>query len=293
MTSAPSTPEIPTTTLNNGVVMPMIGYGVFLTPPEETERAVHEAIEVGYRSIDTAQAYRNEEGVGAAVAACGIPREELFLTTKVWFSNAGEGTATRSIDASLRRLGTDYVDLLLVHQPFGDYYGTYRAMEAALRAGKARAIGVSNFFPDRFVDLAQNVEVAPAVNQMETHVFNQQAASRPWYAKYGTALESWGPLAQGRKGIFTHPVLTAIGEAHGRTAAQVALRYLLQRDVIIIPKSVHRDRMAANLDILDFSLAEEEMAAIAALDEATPLTADHHDPEFALGLMERYRLPRD
>ncbi|WP_159626503.1 aldo/keto reductase [Actinomyces sp. zg296] len=291
--TAPSAPEIPTTTLNNGVAMPVIGYGVFRTPPEETERAVREAIEVGYRSIDTAQAYRNEEGVGAAVAACGIPREDLFLTTKVWFSNAGEDTAARSIDASLRRLGTDYVDLLLVHQPFGDYYGTYRAMETALKAGKARAIGVSNFFPDRFVDLALNVDVAPAVNQMETHVFNQQASSRPWYAKHGTALESWGPLAQGRKGIFTHPVLTAIGQAHGKTAAQVALRYLLQRDVIIIPKSARRDRMVANLDILDFCLAGEEMDAIAALDEATPLTTNHYDPEFALGLMERYRLPRD
>ncbi|WP_366181412.1 aldo/keto reductase [Actinomyces timonensis] len=293
MDTAPSAPEIPTTTLNNGVAMPVIGYGVFRTPPEETERAVREAIEVGYRSIDTAQAYRNEEGVGAAVAACGIPREDLFLTTKIWFSNAGEDTAARSIDASLRRLGADYVDLLLVHQPFGDYYGAYRAMEAALEAGKARAIGVSNFFPDRFVDLAQNVDVAPAVNQMETHVFNQQAASRPWCAKYGTALESWGPLAQGRKGIFTHPVLTAIGEAHGKTAAQVALRYLLQRDVIIIPKSAHRDRMVANLDILDFSLAGEEMDAVAALDEATPLTTNHYDPEFALGLLERYRIPRD
>ena len=195
----------PTITLNNGVDIPQIGYGVFLTPPEETERAVLEAFEVGYRHVDTAQAYRNEEGVGAAVAASGLPREDLFLTTKVWISNAGEERAARSIDGSLRRLGTDYIDLLLVHQPFGDYYGTYRAMEKALAAGKVRAIGVSNFFPDRFVDLAQHVEVPPAVNQMETHVFNQQADNRAWYAKYDTALESWGPLAQGRTSSSTTP----------------------------------------------------------------------------------------
>ena len=268
-----------TITLNNGVDIPQIGYGVFLTPPEETERAVLEAFEVGYRHVDTAQAYRNEEGVGAAVANCGLPREDIFLTTKVWISNAGEERAARSIDGSLRRLGTDYVDLLLVHQPFGDYYGTYRAMEKALEDGRTRAIGVSNFFPDRFVDLAENVEVAPAVNQMETHVFNQQENSRTWYARYGTALEAWGPLAQGRNNIFAHPVLCAIGERHGRTAAQVALRYLLQRDVIIIPKSVHRERMVANLDILDFQLDDADLAAIAALDEGKSLFIDHTDPE--------------
>ena len=209
----------PTITLNNGVDIPQIGYGVFLTPPEETERAVLEAFEVGYRHVDTAQAYRNEEGVGAAVAASGLPREDIFVTTKVWISNAGDERAARSIDGSLRRLGTDYIDLLLVHQPFGDYYGTYRALEKALAAGKVRAIGVSNFLPDRFVDLAQHVEVPPAVNQMETHVFNQQADNRAWYAKYGTALESWGPLAQGRNNIFTHPVLTEVGEKYGKTAA--------------------------------------------------------------------------
>ena len=269
----------PIITLNNGVDIPQIGYGVFLTPPEETERAVLEAFEVGYRHVDTAQAYRNEEGVGAAVAACGLPREDVFVTTKVWFSNAGDERAARSIDGSLRRLRTDYIDLLLVHQPFGDYYGTYRAMEKALEDGRTRAIGVSNFFPDRFVDLAENVEVAPAVNQMETHVFNQQENSRTWYARYGTALEAWGPLAQGRNNIFAHPVLCAIGERHGRTAAQVALRYLLQRDVIIIPKSVHRERMVANLDILDFQLDDADLAAIAALDEGKSLFIDHTDPE--------------
>ena len=271
--------SIPTITLNNGITIPQIGYGGFQTPPAETERAVREALEVGYRHIDTAQAYRNEEGVGAAVAASGLPREEVFLTTKIWITNSGEERAARSIDDSLRRLGTDYIDLLLIHQPFGDYYGTYRAMEKALEDGRTRAIGVSNFFPDRFVDLAENVEVAPAVNQMETHVFNQQENSRTWYARYGTALEAWGPLAQGRNNIFAHPVLCAIGERHGRTAAQVALRYLLQRDVIIIPKSVHRERMVANLDILDFHLDDADLAAIAALDEGKSLFIDHTDPE--------------
>ena len=277
--SIPTTPTTPTITLSNGVAIPQIGYGVFQTPPEETEHAVREALEVGYRHIDTAQAYRNEEGVGAAVAASGLPREEVFLTTKIWITNSGEERAARSIDDSLRRLGTDYIDLLLIHQPFGDYYGTYRAMEKALEDGRTRAIGVSNFFPDRFVDLAENVEVVPAVNQMETHVFNQQENSRTWYARYGTALEAWGPLAQGRNNIFAHPVLCAIGERHGRTAAQVALRYLLQRDVIIIPKSVHRERMVANLDILDFHLDDADLAAIAALDEGKSLFIDHTDPE--------------
>ena len=271
--------SIPTITLNNGIAIPQIGYGVFQTPPQETERAVREALEVGYRHIDTAQAYRNEEGVGAAVAASGLPREEVFLTTKIWITNSGEERAARSIDDSLRRLGTDYIDLLLIHQPFGDYYGTYRAMEKALEDGRTRAIGVSNFFPDRFVDLAENVEVPPAVNQMETHVFNQQADNRTWYAKYGTALESWGPLAQGKNNLFAHPVLSGIGEEYSKTAAQVALRYLLQRDVIIIPKSVHRERMVANLDILDFQLDDADLAAIAALDEGKSLFIDHTDPE--------------
>ena len=266
-------------TLNNGVDIPQIGYGVYLTPPEETERAVLEAFEVGYRHVDTAQAYRNEEGVGAAVAACGLPREDIFLTTKVWFTNAGDERAARSIDGSLRRLGIDYIDLLLVHQPFGDYYGTYRAMEKALAAGKVRAIGVSNFFPDRFVDLARNVEVPPAVNQMETHVFNQQTDTRTWYTKHGTALESWGPLAQGRNNIFTHPVLTGVGEKYGKTAAQVALRYLIQLGIIVIPKTVHRERMITNLDVTDFQLDDADMRAIAALDEGQGVV-NHYDPAF-------------
>ncbi|WP_167149846.1 aldo/keto reductase [Actinomyces sp. ZJ308] len=271
--------SVPTITLNNGIDIPQIGYGVFQTPPDETEQAVLEAFEVGYRHVDTAQAYQNEEGVGAAVAASGLPREDVFLTTKVWISNAGDERAARSIDGSLRRLGTDYIDLLLVHQPFGDYYGTYRAMEKALADGKVRAIGVSNFFPDRFVDLARHVEVPPAVNQMETHVFNQQADTRTWYAKFGTALESWGPLAQGRNNIFTHPVLSAVGEKYGKSAAQVALRYLIQLDIIVIPKSVHRERMITNLDVTDFRLDDADMQAIAALDEGRGFV-DLYDPAF-------------
>ena len=277
-----ATEPVPTVTLNNGVVMPQIGFGVYQIPDsDQCERAVRDALEVGYRSLDTAQVYRNEAAVGAAMAASGLPREEIFVTTKVWISNAGEERAAFSIEGSLRRLRSDYIDLLLVHQPFGDYYGTYRAMERALSEGKVRAIGVSNFFPGRFVDLAEHVEIPPAVNQMETHVFNQQKANRPWYSKYGTALESWGPLAEGKNNLFTNETLAAVGAKYGKTAAQVALRYLVQRDIIIIPKSVHRERMEENLDILSFKLNVADMEAIAALDGGVSLFGDHENPEFA------------
>lgn len=277
-----ATEPVPTVTLNNGVVMPQIGFGVYQIPDsDQCERAVRDALEVGYRSLDTAQVYRNEAAVGAAMAASGLPREEIFVTTKVWISNAGEERAASSIEGSLRRLRSDYIDLLLVHQPFGDYYGTYRAMERALSEGKVRAIGVSNFFPGRFVDLAEHVEIPPAVNQMETHVFNQQKANRPWYSKYGTALESWGPLAEGKNNLFTNEILAAVGAKYGKTAAQVALRYLVQRDIIIIPKSVHRERMEENLDILSFKLNVADMEAIAALDGGVSLFGDHENPEFA------------
>ena len=277
-----ATEPVPTVTLNNGVVMPQIGFGVYQIPDsDQCERAVRDALEVGYRSLDTAQVYRNEAAVGAAMAASGLPREEIFVTTKVWISNAGEERAASSIEGSLRRLRSDYIDLLLVHQPFGDYYGTYRAMERALSEGKVRAIGVSNFFPGRFVDLAEHVEIPPAVNQMETHVFNQQKANRPWYSKYGTALESWGPLAEGKNNLFTNETLAAVGAKYGKTAAQVALRYLVQHDIIIIPKSVHRERMEENLDILSFKLNVADMEAIAALDGGVSLFGDHENPEFA------------
>lgn len=265
-------------TLNNGVKMPMLGYGVYQVAPEECERCVLDALSVGYRAVDTAQAYANEEGVGSALKKSGVPRGEVFLTTKVWITDAGEEKAARSIDESLRKLGTDYVDLLLIHQPFGDYYGTYRAMEKAYKAGKARAIGVSNFYPDRFIDLANFCEVTPAVNQVETHVFQQQKVARGVAEKYGTLIQSWGPFAEGKNGIFTNETLVKIGKKYGKTAAQTALRFLLQSGVAIIPKSTHKERMAENLDILNFSLSEEDMREISALDTGKSLFFSHYDP---------------
>ncbi len=266
-------------TLNNGVKMPILGYGVYQVDPAECERCVSDAIRTGYRSIDTAQAYANEEGVGNAVAASGIPREELFLTTKVWITNAGYEKAKASIDESLKKLRTDYVDLLLIHQPFGDYYGTYRAMEEAYRAGKARAIGVSNFYPDRYIDLANFCEVVPAVNQVETHVFQQQKIAHEVMKKYGTQIESWGPFAEGKNGMFTNAVLKAVGEGHGKTVAQTALRFLIQSGVVVIPKSVRKDRMEENINVFDFVLTEEEMKQIESLDTAQSLFFSHYDPQ--------------
>lgn len=266
-------------TLNNGVKMPILGYGVYQVTAEECERCVLDAIEVGYRSVDTAQAYANEEGVGSAVAKCGVPRGELFITTKVWISNAGYERAKASIDESLRKLRTDYIDLMLIHQPFGDYYGTYRAMEEAYKAGKLRAIGVSNFYPDRFVDLAHFAEVKPAVNQVETHVFQQQKTANEYMKKYGTQIESWGPFAEGKNGIFANPVLEKIGAAHGKTVAQTALRFLVQSGVVVIPKSTHRNRMEENLNIFDFALTDEEMKNIETLDTGESLFFSHYDPK--------------
>lgn len=266
-------------TLNNGIKMPQLGYGVYQTPPEDTKRCVLDAIEVGYRSIDTAQAYHNEEGVGAALAESGLPREEFFLTTKVWITNAGYEKAKASILESMQKLRTDYLDLLLIHQPFGDYYGTYRAMEELYQAGKLRAIGVSNFGPDRYLDIEHFAAVKPAVNQIETHVFQQQNVAREYLKKYGCQAESWGPFAEGRNDLFTNPVLTAIGKQYGKTAAQVALRFLLQKDVVIIPKSVHKERMKQNFDLFDFSLSAQDMAAIEALDQGESLFFSHYDPK--------------
>ena len=266
-------------TLSNGVKMPMVGYGVYQVEPQEAERCVAEALEVGYRMVDTAQAYRNEEGVGAAVKKSGLKREDVFLVSKIWISNYGEAKAAASIDESLRKLQTDYIDLMLLHQPFCDRYGAYRALEAALKAGKVRAIGVSNFFPDHFIDLASNVEIAPMVNQVETHVFDQQAALRKYLDDFNCRHMSWGPLAEGRNNFFTNPTLEAIGKAHGKSVAQTALRFLLQSGVIIIPKSTHKERMVQNLDILDFALAEDEMDEIRRLDTGRSLFFDHHDGE--------------
>ncbi len=266
-------------TLNNGVKMPQLGYGVYQTPPEETERCVLEAIKNGYRSIDTAQAYGNEEGVGNAIAKCGLPREELFITTKIWVTNAGYEKAKASIDESLRKLKSDYVDLLLIHQPFGDYYGSYRAMEEAYKAGKARAIGVSNFYPDRFIDIAHFSEIKPAVNQVETHVFQQQKVARKYLEQYGTQIMSWGPFAEGRNNFFSTPELIEIGSRHGKTAAQVALRFLLQSGVVVIPKSVHENRMQENFNVFDFQLTTDEMKQLKSLDTGKSLFFSHHDPE--------------
>ncbi len=267
-----------TVTLNNGVRMPMLGYGVYQVSNEECERCVLDAISVGYRAIDTAQSYGNEEAVGSAVQRCGVPRDELFLTTKVWISNAGYEAAKDSIDRSLQKLRTDYIDLLLIHQPFGDYYGTYRAMEEAYKAGKLRAIGVSNFYPDRLIDLCQFVEVTPAVNQVETHVFQQQKTAHEYMEKYGVQHESWGPFAEGRKDFFSNPVLTEIGRKYGKSSAQTALRFLLQSNVVVIPKSTHKERMAQNIDVFDFTLSEADMEAIRKLDEGESLFFSHYDP---------------
>lgn len=273
--------------LNNSVKMPMLGYGVYQVGAEECERCVLDAISVGYRSIDTAQAYGNEEGVGNAVKKCGVPRSELFLTTKIWITNGGYEKAAASIDESLRKLQTDYIDLMLIHQPFNDYYGSYRAMAEAQKSGKIRAIGVSNFYPDRLIDLCKFAEVIPAVNQVETHVFQQQAKAHEIMSRYGVAHESWGPFAEGRKNLFSNPTLNEIGSKHGRTAAQIALRFLIQSDVIVIPKSVQRERMEENFDVFGFTLSSEEKSAICALDEKESAFFSHYDPntvEFLTGL---------
>lgn len=264
--------------LNNGIKMPILGYGVYQVSNEECERCVLDAISVGYRSIDTAQAYGNEEAVGNAIKKCGVPREELFLTTKVWISNGGYEKAKESIKESLRKLQTEYIDLLLIHQPFNDYYGTYRAMEEAYKEGKLRAIGVSNFYPDRFIDICNFVDVKPAVNQVETHVFQQQKKAHEYMEKYGVQHESWGPFAEGRNDFFSNPVLNAIGARYGKSAAQIALRFLIQNGVVVIPKTTHIERMIQNIDVFDFYLRDGDMDAIRALDEGESLFFSHYDP---------------
>ena len=265
--------------LNNGVEMPQLGYGVFQVSPEECERCVSNAISVGYRMIDTAQVYRNEEGVGNALKKSGVQRSDFFIVSKIWISNYGYEKAKASIDESLRRLQVEYIDLMLVHQPYCDYYGAYRALEEAYRTGKVRAIGVSNFQPDHFIDLASNVDVVPAINQLETHVFCQQEQANMYLKEQGTQLMSWGPLAEGRNGIFDNPILAEIGKAHGKTVAQVALRYLIEMGAVIIPKSARIERMKENFEIFDFSLSQAEMEQIKTLDLKHSLFFDHHDAE--------------
>lgn len=274
-----------TVTLNNGVEMPVLGFGVFQVPDGvETERAVSTALEVGYRSLDTAAGYGNEAAVGRAIRASGVPRDELFVTTKLWVQDAGEAAARRAFETSLEKLGLHRLDLYLIHQPFGDYYGAWRAMEALLEQGRVRAIGVSNFYPDRLVDLILHNEVTPQVNQIEAHPFFQRADYQSLMAERGVQLESWGPLAEGRNGLFSNPVLVGIGEAHGRSVAQVVLRWLTQRGVVVIPKSVHPERIAENFASLDFRLTDDEMAAIASLDTGASLFFDHRDVDAVVRL---------
>lgn len=265
-------------TLNNGIKMPMLGYGVYQVTNDECERCVRDALDVGYRSIDTAQAYGNEEAVGRGIKNSGVKRDDIFLTTKVWVSNGGYGNAKKSIEESLKKLDTEYIDLLLIHQPFNDYYGTWRAMEEAYKIGYLRAIGVSNFYPDRLVDLCRFVEVTPAVNQVETHVFQQQKKAHEYMEKYEMQHESWGPFAEGRKDFFTNPTLTEIGAKYGKSAAQTALRFLIQSNVVVIPKSTHKERMEQNFDVFDFTLSGEDIAKIQALDEGESLFFSHYDP---------------
>ena len=266
--------------LNNSVKMPILGYGVFqITDPNECERCVLDAIDVGYRLIDTAQAYGNEEAVGNAIKKCGVPREELFITTKVWISNAGYENAKKSIEESLKKLQLDYLDLLLIHQPFNDYYGTYRAMEELYKEGKIRAIGLSNFYPDRLIDLIQFNEVVPAVNQVETHVFNQQVKAQEIMNKYGVQIQAWAPFAEGKNNLFSNETLKSVGDKYNKSVAQVALRYLIQRGVSVLPKSVNKDRMKENFNVFDFELTEEDMNLIASLDTENSLFFSHYDPQ--------------
>ena len=275
--------------LYNGVQMPTLGYGVFLVSPEECERCVSDALSVGYRLIDTAQAYQNEEGVGAAWRKSGIKREDLFLVTKVWISNAGEEKAAKSIDESLRKLQTDYIDLLLIHQAYGDVFGTWRAMEKAYRAGKVRAIGVSNFQAGRFFDFAHYVDVKPMVNQLECNTLSQQTGIEQILNEFNTKMMAWYPLGgQGSDGIIKSELLASIGAKYNKTAAQVALRWLTQRGIVAIPKSSHKERMAQNIDIFDFSLSDEEMAHIAKMNQHDAGTRNFGDPQFVKYLIETY-----
>ena len=273
--------KMETVKLNNGIEMPLEGFGVFQVPdPAVCEQAVLDAIATGYRLIDTAAAYMNEEAVGKAIAKCGVPREELFVTTKLWVQDASYEGAKAAIETSLNKLGLDYIDLYLIHQPMGDYIGAYRAMEEAYKAGKLRAIGVCNCYPQILTDICETVDVIPAVNQVELHPFFQQENALALMKEYGVQPEAWGPFAEGNHGIFTHPVLTAIGQKYGKSAAQVALRWNVQRGVIVIPKSVHKERMEQNIDIWDFRLSDADMAEIAKLDIGHSEIVDRYDPKF-------------
>ncbi len=283
-------PAIPSVTLNNDVKMPLLGFGVFqMQDLEECERSVADAIRTGYRLIDTAASYGNEEAVGKAIKGSGVTREDLFITTKLWIPDAGEERTTHAFERSLERLGLDYLDLYLIHQPFGDVYGAWRDMQALYREGRVRAIGVSNFQPDRLMDLIVHHEVVPAVNQIETHPFNQQVETQDFLRENGVQIESWGPFAEGRNDLFQNEVLGVIAGKHGKSVAQVVLRWLTQRGVVAIPKSVRKDRIAENADVFDFELSPDDMAAIAALDTKTSSFFDHRDPAVVKRLGEAAR----
>ena len=276
--------------LNNGISMPLLGYGLFKVPPQEAERCTREALEVGYRLIDTAQAYGNEQGVGDAIRRSGIPREEVFIVTKIWITNAGEEKAARSFEQSLRKLQTDYVDLLLIHQAYGDVFGSWRAREKAYAEGKTRAIGVSNFQACRFYDLASVVDVKPAVNQLQCCVLSQQRTILPEMARFDTQMMAWGPLGQGSDDLLKSPVLATIGAQYGKTPAQVALRWLIERGIVAIPKSMHKERMAANFDIFDFSLSEADMKAIEPLNQKDTGFRDFADPNYLRRILGMFDL---
>ena len=281
------TTNIPSVALNNGVEMPILGFGVYQIPPEDTEQIVATALEVGYRLIDTAASYGNEEAVGRAVRSSGIPRDELFVTTKLWIQNPGEANAKAAFEGSLQRLGLEHVDLYLIHQPLGDYYSFWRAMEQLHADGRARAIGVANFYPDRLVDLIEHNEVTPAVDQIETNPFFQRHADQEILRSQGVQLESWGGFAEGRNNLFGDPTLTAIGNVHGKSVAQVVVRWLIQRGTVTIPKSVRRERMEQNLDVFDFALTEDEMTRIATMDTGASNFFDHRDPSMVSWLNSR------
>ncbi len=281
---ADATPHV---TLNNGVEMPILGFGVYQIPLAETEAAVTSALEVGYRHLDTAASYGNEEAVGRAVRASGLARADLFITTKLWIQSPGEDRAARAFARSLERLGTDYVDLYLIHQPLGDYYRSWRALEHIYADGRARAIGVSNFHPDRLVDLILSNDVVPAVNQIEAHPFHQRTEDHAIMRARGVQMEAWGPFAEGKNDLFTNAVLAAIGAGHGKSVSQVVLRWLTQRDIVVIPKSVHPERIIENFDVFDFTLSEDEMARIAALDTGRTQFFDHRDPAMVEWLIGR------
>lgn len=282
--------------LNNGLKMPMLGYGVYQVTKEECEKCVLDALKTGYRLIDTAQSYFNEEEVGNAIVKSGVPREEIFLTTKVWVEHYGYEETKKSVYESMKKLQTEYIDLMLLHQPFSDYYGAYRALEDLYQEGVLKAIGVSNFYPDRLVDIANFAKIVPMVNQVETHVLNQQTEAKKWMDKYEVQIEAWAPFGEGRGGLFENPVLTAIGEKYGKTSAQVMLRWNIQRGVVVLPKSTHIERMEQNFNIFDFTLSDEDMTAISKLDTQTSSFFSHYDPamvEWFVKMVEERKTKHD